>query len=40
VIAFTGAGFVRQPFEVVEGEGRLVFFDTTLSAGEEERKRL
>src|SRR5262245_20150286 len=38
VIAFTGTGFVRQPFEVVEGEGRLAFFDTTLSACEEEAK--
>src|SRR5207245_3345215 len=38
VIAFTGTGFVRQPFEVVAGEGRLAFFDTTLSASEEEAK--
>src|SRR5262247_953828 len=38
VIAFTGAGFVCQPLEVVEGEGWLAFFDTTLSASEEEAK--
>ena len=38
VIAFTGAGFVRQPLEIVEGEGRLAFFDTTLSASQEEAK--
>jgi hypothetical protein len=38
MIAFTGAGFVHHPFEVVKSEGRLAFFDATLSAGEEEAK--
>jgi hypothetical protein len=38
VIALTGAGFVRQPFEIVKSEGWLAFFKTTLSAGEEEAK--
>src|SRR5262249_59587864 len=33
-----GAGFVRQALEIVEGEGWLAFFDTTLSAGEEKAK--
>src|SRR5206468_2401629 len=38
VITFAGAGFVRQFLEVVASEGRLAFFETTLSASEEEAK--
>ena len=38
MIAFTGTGFVRQAFEIVQGEDRLAFFDAALRASQEEAK--
>ena len=32
------AGWIDETRQVIEGEGRLAFFDTTLSASQEEAK--